>query len=82
MALGRTQQTESYTPKGDSVSLLLSVPEVARHLRVSTKTIWNLIGDGSLVTIRVGRRVLVRDSDLTSFIEARVERRQPKAKVA
>jgi len=55
--------------------VLLSVAEAAERLGVSGKTVWRLIDAGDLMCIRIGTRVLVRPSDLDSFINDRVERR-------
>jgi excisionase family DNA binding protein len=57
----------------DSVQLL-TVPEVARRLSVSTRTVKRRIQDGSLPVVLLhggptGRRVT--ESDLAAFIESR-----------
>jgi excisionase family DNA binding protein len=61
--------------------MLLNVPEVARRLRVSDKTVWRLLDAGDLPYVRIGARILVRPSDLDEFVEDRLERRS-KAKAA
>jgi|SRR4051812_7758731 len=56
---------------------LLSVPEAARFLRMSTSTIWRWIRDGYLPSYRLGgRRVRIKRSDL----EAKIVPWEPKRK--
>jgi excisionase family DNA binding protein len=47
---------------------LLRVPEVAEALEVSTRTVWRLLADGRLASIRVGRSVRVRAADVETLI--------------
>ncbi len=49
---------------------LLSVPEAAQALHVASVTVWRNIKAGTLSYVRVGRRVLLRQSDLAAFIES------------
>ena len=58
---------------------LLSVPETAEHLRLSLRTVRQLIADGDLRVVRIGQRVLVRPADLTEFVEQRLDQRKVKA---
>jgi excisionase family DNA binding protein len=45
--------------KGDNgaapVPLLYSVPDAARALSIGVSTVWKLIADGKLPTVRIGR---------------------------
>jgi excisionase family DNA binding protein len=52
-------------------SKLLSREAVARTLSLSVRSVERLIGSGQLPTVRLGRRVLVSQSDLERFIAAR-----------
>jgi excisionase family DNA binding protein len=49
----------------------LTVREVADFMRVSTMTIYRLIGAGSLPAVRVGRRYRIRDTDMHRYLEDR-----------
>lgn len=51
---------------GDEV---LTVQEVADYLKVTTKTVYEIIKQGSLPSFRVGRAVRCRRSAVESFIE-------------
>ena len=50
-------------------SALLTVAEVADYLRVSSMTVYRLIGRGELVATRVGRGYRVRVDDLGRYVE-------------
>lgn len=47
-----------------------TVPETAKQLRLSERYVWHLIATGELPHMRVGRRVLVTDGDITAFCAA------------
>ena len=47
---------------------LLSIPHVAEHLGVCTKTVRRLIAAGGLPAIRVGRTIRIADSDLATYV--------------
>ncbi len=56
------------------ITTLLTMPQVARHLNVSERTIWSLIHSGHLPCVRIGRTVRVDPTDLVRFIlEAKLE---------
>jgi len=48
---------------------LLDVKDVAKLLRISPYTIRAFIRDGRLRPIRLGRRVLLEESELERFVE-------------
>jgi len=48
---------------------LLSINDVIAEIGVCRTTVFRLFKDGSLKTIKIGRRTLVRPDDLRSFIE-------------
>ena len=50
-------------------TLLLTIPEVAEHLRVSTRTVHRLIASKSLLACKVGRSVRIRRMDLERFLD-------------
>jgi excisionase family DNA binding protein len=54
------------------VHAVLTVPEVAGYLKVSAKTVYSLIKDGSLNAFRVGRSLRCRLLDVEEFIAAQV----------
>ena len=48
---------------------LLTIPQVAERLGVSTRKTWRLIAEGQLRTVRVGARgTRVLDGDIDNFI--------------
>lgn len=46
----------------------LTVPEIAAELRVSKMTVYRLVNDRELPSIRIGRSVRVRRTDLDHYI--------------
>jgi excisionase family DNA binding protein len=48
--------------------LALSVPEAARLLSVSPRTVRRMLSDGRLAPVRVGRRVLVGVRELEKIV--------------
>jgi excisionase family DNA binding protein len=54
---------------GESEESLLTVAEVADLLRLNQQTVRNWIDAGSLPSIRVGRRVRIKRSDLNRILE-------------
>lgn len=57
---------------GDQViddSIVLSVADAARFLSVSRTAIYTLIGDGSLRTVKIGRRRLVVKASIVALVE-------------
>lgn len=49
---------------------LYSVPRAAEALDLSPRKTWELVYDGSLPTVRVGRRRLVTDAALDAYVAA------------
>jgi excisionase family DNA binding protein len=47
---------------------VFSVPEAARFLRVSEKSVWKAIRRGEIKTARLGHRVLVPRTALDEFL--------------
>lgn len=54
---------------GDDV--LLTVAEVAQHMRVSNMTVYRLIKSGQLAAIRVGKNYRIRESDVDRYLSER-----------
>lgn len=50
---------------------MLTVPEVARLLRVTTKTVYKLVHAGQLRSFRVGRVMRCRRDEVARFIRER-----------
>jgi excisionase family DNA binding protein len=57
------------TPPLLSQDPILTVPEVARYLKISKSKIYYLISRRQLPHLRIGRNVRVRQSDLKQWIE-------------
>ena len=51
---------------------LLTVAEVAEHMRVSNMTVYRLIKGGSLPAIRVGKHYRIRGRDLSTYLDASI----------
>ena len=49
---------------------LLAYREAARQLGISERTLRGLVYAGRLVAVKIGRRRLIVQSDLESFVEA------------
>ena len=49
---------------------LLTVAEVADHMRVSSMTVYRLIKAGSLQAVRVGKNYRIRTSDLDRYLDS------------
>ncbi|HEY6798595.1 MAG TPA: excisionase family DNA-binding protein [Kineosporiaceae bacterium] len=47
---------------------LLTVPEARARLRVGNTTMFRLLGDGSIRSIKIGRRRLVPESALVEYV--------------
>lgn len=56
--------------RGQKLSRLLTVAEVATVMRVSRMTVYRLIRRGQLKAIRVGRNYRVREDDLSQYLES------------
>jgi excisionase family DNA binding protein len=51
-------------------ALLLRIPEAAAQLGISRAKLYELIGDGSIRSVRVGGCRRIRASDLQEFVQA------------
>lgn len=47
---------------------LMPVPEVAKWLHCSEKTVWRIVGAGKLAKVKVGTRTLVTPESVDAFI--------------
>ncbi len=56
-------------------TLLLTVDEVADHLRISTRTVRRLIQAGEIPTVPIGRSLRIRRYDLNVYVDGRVSRK-------
>ena len=64
-------------------ALLLKVPEAARLLRVSRNLVYELVAQGRLPHVRLGRRVLIPRQGLKDWIERQAGLAvQPRAEVS
>lgn len=64
------QLVDGITPKS-SIATLLTRKQVANRLGQSVQTVARLLVTGALPYARIGRSVLIRESDLQAFIESR-----------
>lgn len=64
MPLSHPQQTTAETEK------LLSVQQVARELGVSVTTGYELCWSNQIPSVKIGRRRMIRRSDLIYYIES------------
>jgi excisionase family DNA binding protein len=58
---------------------LLTVPEVAERLRVTTMTIYRWIEEGRLPAMQIGKHYRIREADLDEVIESSVRTGTPEA---
>lgn len=63
---------ESVRPEAGT--LLVDIPEAARLLAVSARTVWTLKDRGELPVVYIGRSVRFRMADLEAFVAARARR--------
>jgi excisionase family DNA binding protein len=57
---------------------LLTVAEVAEHLRVDPRSVYRWIRSGQLEAIDIGREYRISESQLRDFLEQRSTRRRSK----
>ncbi|ADP84831.1 helix-turn-helix domain-containing protein [Pseudofrankia inefficax] len=60
-------------PSPAGAPVLLTVEEAARLLRISRTVLYDLIGDGEIPAVRIGRLRRLRLADVETFAERRVE---------
>jgi len=58
---------------------LLTVPEVAERLRMTTMTIYRWIEEGRLQALQIGKHYRIRESDLEAVMEGSVRTGAPDA---
>lgn len=51
------------------MDILLSIPKVAEYLSISERTVWRMIADGRLATMKVGSSTRIRESELNRFLD-------------
>ena len=57
-------------PQTTGVQLAYSVPDAAAMIGISRRTCYELMTSGQLRSVKLGRRRLVRHSDLVAFVDA------------
>ncbi len=66
------QMSRPHDPSGnDPTALLLTVPEAARILAVGRTSLYQLIWDGQLAPVRIGRSVRFTIAELERFVAER-----------
>lgn len=48
-------------------NVLISIPEAGKMLSVGRSTLYRLIGDGKLETVKIGRRTLIRVTSIRAL---------------
>ncbi len=61
--------------RSTAATRLLRLHEVADRLAISTSMAWKLIAHGHLPSVRIGRAVRVRPTDLEAYLESAVRER-------
>lgn len=51
---------------------IYTIPEVARYLKLSRSKVYSLVAKRDIPSLRIGRNVRIRETDLTRWIEANV----------
>ncbi len=54
-------------------SVLLTAGETAKVLRISERLVWRLIAEGSIASVRIGRRRLVPREAIETFVTERMQ---------
>jgi excisionase family DNA binding protein len=57
-------------PQTPGVQLAYSVPDAAAMIGISRRTCYELMTSGQLRSVKLGRRRLVRHTDLVAFVDA------------
>jgi excisionase family DNA binding protein len=60
------QMNQSYHRSEDPI---LTIPEVARYLKVSKSKIYDLVSKQEIPHLRIGRNVRIREKDLQMWME-------------
>ena len=55
----------------DTVETVYTIKEVAVYLKVDEKTVRNWIDEKKITTIKIGRLVRIRESDLQAFMASK-----------
>jgi excisionase family DNA binding protein len=56
-----------------TIPALLSIEETSKLLRVSDRSVQRLIKAGKLKRVKIGHRVLVKESDIIEYLETASE---------
>ena len=73
--MGQSTQTQYQTASRDGGdSLVLTVTEAAKLLRLSKTTVYDQIRQGSIPNIRLGKRILIPRASLMRVLESASER--------
>ena len=57
---------DTIAPPNDA--LLLKVPDAAKRLAVSTRTVYSLFTNGQLKALKIGRSTRIASSDLAEYV--------------
>ena len=58
----------STTPEATQDKLLYTVPQAAKRLSLSARTIYSLFNTGALTPIKIGRSTRISAAELTAFV--------------
>ncbi|MBS9532403.1 helix-turn-helix domain-containing protein [Mycobacterium sp. M1] len=61
-------QAETPELEKPKVPVLFTVPEATEHLRCAESTVWQLLRNGELGSVRVGRRRLIPADAITDYL--------------
>ncbi len=53
---------------------ILTIPEVAKYLKVSRSKVYSLVARRTLPSLRMGRNVRIRETDLRVWIDSNIRR--------
>lgn len=54
-------------------ALLLSVDDVARTLSIGRSAAWGIVASGDIISVRIGRRVLVPRAEIEAYVRRLTE---------
>lgn len=55
---------------------ILTIPEVARYLKLSKSKVYYLVQQGKIPHIKIGRNVRIKESELQQWLEQNAQKKQ------
>lgn len=68
------EKIEQGTEKSREQPLLLSVDDVACILSIGRSAAWSMVSGGDVMSVRIGRRVLVPRTEVEAYVRRLIDR--------